>query len=384
MSISNISSIELPYIKVSQKGMTFYLSKASAKDLKSVVDFHFREPYKEYDAYSRKDYESVKQDLENRGVAIDGDPEGGGIQRALNRKRVYEIRDYIENDPEALFPATVLLAIDTTTYEKESGCELEELGNTGVFLLKPEMGVSVIDGQHRLAGLFLSSDETLQQVEMPVIFMLNVSIPVAAKLFQYINGKQQKVNKSVIFDLFDNVPTESIDNDDDMETKNYHTICVNLYTDPDSPLYRQIKMLGVGGGAISQAFFIETCKRELKCLRGIDLQKRYDLLFDYFSLIQKLFPEDWPKPIGHYSDVEIDDYANNVLKKRKSQLAKTNGVTAMLRLFNWLRTNSIDEYAIKALCGKIDWTEAYGTGGAAQARLYELLKSIIVKQLHLE
>ena len=184
--------------------------------------------------------------------------------------------------------------------------------------------------------------------------------------------------------MFDNVPAESIDNDDDMETKNYHTICVNLYTDLDSPLYRQIKMLGVGGGAISQAFFIETCKRELKCLRGIDLQKRYDLLFDYFSLIQKLFPEDWPKPIGHYSDVEIDDYANNVLKKRKSQLAKTNGVTAMLRLFNWLRTNSIDEHAIKALGGKIDWTEAYGTGGAAQTRLYELLKSIIVKQLHLE
>ncbi len=377
-------TIALPYMRVTQKNVAFYLSKATALDLKAIVDFHFREPYKEYVNYERKDFKAVKHDLEGVGASIDQDPDGWGVQRVLNRKRVYEIRDYIEQDPEALFPATVLLAIDTSrraSMFEDASCEL---GDSGTFEVTPDMSVSVIDGQHRLAGLFLSSEKTLRSIEMPVVFMLDVSVPVAAKLFQHINGKQQKVNKSVIFDLFDNVPEDSLDNDDDRATKLYHTVCVNLYTDPESPLYRQIKMLGVGGGAISQAFFIDTCKRELKCFRDADAQYIYDELFDYFTVVQRMFPEDWPKPVGACSDEEIDEHSFRVLKERKSQLAKTSGVTAMLRVYNWLAESNIGSYAVKSLCGEVDWTEPIGTGGAAQTRLFKKLQRIIERKMALD
>ncbi len=360
-----------------QKNTAFYLSKASALDLKSIVDFHFREPYKDYVSYERKDFQAVKRQLEESGANIDQNPAGWGVQRVLNRSRVLDIRDYIENDPEALFPSTVLLAIDTSGREALTGEAVDVLQDFGKFCVTPDMSVSVIDGQHRLAGLFLSSEETLRAIEMPVAFMLDVSVPVAAKLFQHINGKQQKVNKSVIFDLFDNVPDESLDTEDDRATKRYHTVCVNLYTDPESPLYRQIKMLGVGGGAISQAFFIDACKKELKCFKGSDVQDIYDELFDYFVVLQQAFPEDWPKPLGHKSDEEIDRYSDMVLRERKSQLAKTNGMTAMLRLYNWLVEKGIGTFAVKALCGEIDWTEPIGTGGVAQTRLFKRLKEII-------
>lgn len=369
--------ITLPYIRVMQKSTAFYLSKASALDLKSIVDFHFREPYKDYVSYERKDFQAVKRQLEESGANIDQNPAGWGVQRVLNRSRVLDIRDYIENDPEALFPSTVLLAIDTSGREALTGEAVDVLQDFGKFCVTPDMSVSVIDGQHRLAGLFLSSEETLRAIEMPVAFMLDVSVPVAAKLFQHINGKQQKVNKSVIFDLFDNVPDESLDTEDDRATKRYHTVCVNLYTDPESPLYRQIKMLGVGGGAISQAFFIDACKKELKCFKGSDVQDIYDELFDYFVVLQQAFPEDWPKPLGHKSDEEIDRYSDMVLRERKSQLAKTNGMTAMLRLYNWLVEKGIGTFAVKALCGEIDWTEPIGTGGVAQTRLFKRLKEII-------
>lgn len=374
-------AITLPYMRVTQKNVSIYLSKASALDLREIVDFHFREPYKEYVTYERKDFMAVKRDLEGAGATIDEEPAGLGVQRALNRNRVLEIRDYIERDPEALFPATVLLAIDTSRHESAMGGEIGELGDAGTFEITPDMSVSVIDGQHRLAGLFLASDDTLRSVEMPIVFMLDVSVPVAAKLFQHINGKQQKVNKSVIFDLFDNVPDECLDNADDRATKLYHTVCVNLYTDPESPLYRQIKMLGVGGGAVSQAFFIDTCKKELKCFNGVDVQYIYDELFDYFSVLQRIFPEDWPKPLGEHSDEEVDAYSVEVLKKRKSQLAKTSGMTAMLRLYNWLAENQVEPFAVKALCGEIDWTEPIGTGGAEQTRLFKRLKQIIVDKM---
>lgn len=299
----------------------------------------------------------------------------------LNRKRVFEIRDYIERDPEALFPSTVLLAIDTSSHLSTSIEAVDELSDLGIFEIAPDMGVSVIDGQHRLAGLFLSSEETLRSIEMPVVFMLDVSVPVAAKLFQHINGKQQKVNKSVIFDLFDNVPDESLDNEDDRATKRYHTVCVNLYTDPDSPLYRQIKMLGVGGGAVSQAFFIDACKRELRCFRGASDQFIYDELFDYFSVLQHAFLHDWPKPLGKHGDEEIDIYSSKVLRERKSQLAKTSGMTAMLRLYNWLTENRVDPSVVEVLRGEVDWTKSIGTGGAEQTRLFKRLKQIIIDKM---
>ena len=376
--------ISLPYMRVTQKNVSFYLSKASALDLRRIVDFHFREPYKEYASYQYKGFDVVKRDLEDVGATIDENPAGWGVQRVLNRNRVLDIRDYIERDPEALFPATVLLAIDTSRHARSSIEPAAELEDFGTFEVAPDMGVSVIDGQHRLAGLFLASEATLRSIEMPLVFMLDVSVPVAAKLFQHINGKQQKVNKSVIFDLFDNVPEESLDNEDDRATKLYHTVCVSLYTDPDSPLYRQIKMLGVGGGAISQAFFIDICKKELKCFRGVGEQLIYDELFDYFSVLQQAFPEDWPKPLGEHSDEEIDAYSAKVLRERKSQLAKTNGMAAVLRLYNWLAVNKISTYAVKALNGEIDWTEPIGTGGAAQTRLFKRLKQVIIDKMALD
>lgn len=378
--MTNRRVIELHYLRVSQKNADFYLSKVTALDLKEIVDFHFREPYKNYTSYEPKGFENVKRELEETGASISSAADNLGVQRYLNRTRVLEIRDYLESDPEALLPTTVLLAIDTS---QDSDTD-QELSSQGVFFVNPSMTVSVIDGQHRLAGVFLSKNEVLEQLEIPVVFMLNVSIPVAAKLFQNINGKQQKVNKSVIFDLFDNVPEDSIDNDDDLETKNYHTICVSLYSDPQSPLYRQIKMLGVGGGAISQAFFIDACKRELKCLKPKSLQERYDILFDFFTLVQRLFPEDWPAPIHASSDAEIDKYSNRVLKERKSQLAKTNGFTAMLRLLNWLEEQNISSNAIECLCGSVDWTAIEGTGAKAQSTLFERLKKIITSKMALD
>lgn len=376
-------TVILPYMRVTQKNVSFYLSKANAADLKEMVDFHFREPYKEYVSYAPKDFRAVKQELEQCGATINEDPAGWGVQRVLNRKRVIDIRDYIERDPESLFPSTVLLAIDTSRHEANAEEPIRELEEYGAFEITPDMSVSVIDGQHRLAGLFLSSEDTLKSIEMPVAFMLDVSVPVAAKLFQHINGKQQKVNKSVVFDLFDNVPEEYLDTEDERETKRYHTICVNLYTDPNSPLYRQIKMLGVGGGAISQAFFIDTCKRELKCFKGVDIQKVYDELCDYFEVLQRTFPEDWPKPLAKHTDEDIDAFSHKVLKVRKSQLAKTNGITAMLRLYNWLTENRIDSYAVEALAGEVDWTEPIGTGGAAQTRLFNKLIWIIKTKMAL-
>lgn len=389
--MKNEPVLKLPYIRVSQKGATFYLSKAKASDLRNIVDFHYREPYRDYSTnYEPLSFRVFKAQLEKSSISMQNEAIGRGIQRMPNGYRVRQIKDYIEGDPEALLPSTVLLAVDTSKESSETYPIESSDADTGIFTITQHMNVSVIDGQHRLAGLFLANDETLKQIEVPVVFLIDVSVPMAAKLFQNINGKQQPVNKSVIYDLFGDVPEDKITSEDDRETKVYHTVCVSLHEDPHSPLYRQIKMLGVGNGAVSQSFFINTCKKELKCLKGKDAQERFNIIYDYFTLVQSTFPEDWPKPpnsfLDSYSekrkrDELVDSYSQEVLKNRKSQLAKTNGITAILRLYQWLYDQDISqETAMEKLRG-FDWTRADGTGAAAQTNLFTSLKERIQQRL---
>lgn len=366
-----MKSLDIRYIRVNQRDQSFFLGKATAYDLKGLVDFHFREPYSDLSRYQSEDFESLKRRLEENDVSFDDEPENGGVQRALNKARVFNIRDFVTNDDSALLPTTVLLAIDTSNCSEE----LPEMDEFGVFQLSGDMHISVIDGQHRLAGLFLASDEVLKAIEMPIVFMLDIDMPTAARLFQQINGKQKSVSKSVIFDLFDSVPVDEISNEDDLLTKQYHTICKNLYADPSSPLFRQIKMLGIGGGAISQSCFIETCKQELKFMNSWSVQDRYDVLYIYFELFQSVFPDDWPVPRNSevLSFEELDDWANHVLKERKSQLLKTNGFVAIVKLLRYLNEHDLSLNTVEVLQDKIDWTHVEGTGAAAQKLLFEKL-----------
>ncbi len=118
---------------------------------------------------------------------------------------------------------------------------------------------TIIDGQHRLAGLFLADESIVDDIELAAGLLFNASVSTAAKLFSDINGKQKAVSRSLIYDLY-----EQMDQPEIKEFKLYHEMCQKFYTDKDSPLYRQIKMLGIGSGAISQAFFIEYSREAIK------------------------------------------------------------------------------------------------------------------------
>lgn len=370
-----MDSIKLKYLRVEQRGLPLYLTKANALQLKSMVDFHFREPYSDTTRYISQDFVSLRRSLEKNDVSFADPSEGIGVQRALKRDRVYEIKDFIENDPSAILPSTVLLAIDTSQVDTE----IPVLDETGIFELTASMHASIIDGQHRLAGLFLADDGVLREIEIPIVFLLNIDTPTAARLFQQINGKQQKVNKSIIFDLFDNIEMDSLTDEDDRMTKEYHTICKNMYMDSSSPLFRQIKMLGIGGGAISQSFFIETCKRELKFMNQWDIQDKYDVLYSYFQMFQRLFPEDWPVPIEseNMTPYELEAHSEKVLRKRRSQLMKTNGFGAIIKLLRYMYDNDIPMSGLDALKGNVDWVHIDGTGDKAQKALFDKLQTIV-------
>lgn len=369
--------MKLPYIKIKQRGETFYITKFPATLLLDHLNFHFREPYStlEKEEIILKDKKYIEA-ITKKGIDLQSNEEG--VQRRLQIDRINSIKKFIENDSQNFLPNTVLLSADISNHpELEENYISYENNDLGLLEFPDDFLFSIIDGQHRLAGLSQVDEQLLEEFEIPAVVLFNVSKPTAAKLFADINGKQKAVNKSLIYDLY-----AEIDKDDFNDIRKFHIICENFYKSNRSPLYRQIKMLGIGSGAISQAFFIDYSKEAINKtnLANQNTQTIFDHLYYYFKGYQESFPDDWPVPLQFKNNKEIDEYSEKVLKIRKSQLLKTNGFGAILRVFPSIHKLANEESKnyknlIEKQKDKISWikTTNTGTGKAFQNSLVDII-----------
>lgn len=373
--------MKIPYLKIKQRGEVFFSSKFKASILLDHIDFHFREPYEDLQNESVQiKNEKYIETIKKKGIELSSNEEG--IQRRLQYERIKSISDFISESESNFLPNSVLLSADVSHLEDfENQYLIYESRDFGEFELPDNFKFSIIDGQHRLAGLSLVERDFLDEFEIPAIILFNVSKPTAAKLFADINGKQKAVNKSLIYDLY-----AEINDDEFRDIKIYHTICENLYTSIDSPLFKQIKMLGIGSGAISQAFFIDYTKDAIKRsnLKNASTQEIYNELFMYFKAYQRVFPKDWPVPEDTKNLKELEIYADEVLKTRKSQLVKTNGFGAIVRAFPLINQKSDGSFKsylnlVGKLKDKISWvpTDVTGTGKAFQNKIFSKIEEII-------
>jgi DGQHR domain-containing protein len=377
--------IRIPYIKIRQRNEVFFVTKFRSDVLLNYTDFHYREPYTKFqDSNDQTKTAEYIEKIKRQGINLQSNEEG--IQRRLQYERIKNISEYLNTDETNFLPNSFLLSAnldeDDSFFDNYLKYENEEIG---YFEFPDSIRFSIIDGQHRLAGISLMDSEFQAKMELTVILLFNVSIPTAAKLFSDINGKQKAVNKSLIYDLQDLIGREYQN-----EISKYHSICESFYTSKSSPLYKQIKMLGVGSGAISQAFFIDYTMENVNRiddLKQSDIQSIYDQLFYFFKSFQKTFPDDWPVPLTFENDDELENYSIKVLKEKKSQLVKTNGFGAILRLFPDIYKKSEKDYKsyleiIGKLKGQIKWTNdgTMGTGKGYQDKLLREMK----KALNLE
>jgi DGQHR domain-containing protein len=135
----------------------------------------------------------------------------------------------------------------------------------------------VIDGQHRIAGLFNFKGPSFQT---SLTIFIGSDISDQAYVFATVNPEQTKVSKSLTYDLFALATTRS-------PQGTCHNIAVALDGDSKSAFYHRIKRLGVAtpgrmGETITQATFVESLLPYLskdaksdrdKLLRGIKLTK---------------------------------------------------------------------------------------------------------------
>lgn len=269
---------KIDVIEITQPIGTFYVGKMDSEDL--VNCFYVR---------SRDDED--------------------GIQRLTSRKRVDEIESYCK-DPDAAFPTPIILSVDS------SKCKLDDnnaIINTVVYENSTEI-FEIIDGQHRVKGIKQAQNSFNFRCELLVVLMFDLTEEEKAYIFSTINSNQAKVDKSLIYDLFE-LSTER------SPLKTCHYIARIMNSKEDSPFYQRLKMLGKKENelsTLSQGTFVKglvdlisknpqkdmilikngkKLPNEDLALRTLFIREQDDVILkiikNYFGAVKNIFTEEW-------------------------------------------------------------------------------------------
>lgn len=383
----------VPYLEIQQPIGSFYLTKLSWKDLLDIAATDIR----------RIEKETVNGDSFDSYL---------GIQREVTESRVKEISQYI-NTFDATFPTSIILAIsskeyrvngkkiDLQDYAKNDAFEnYEEINNILITenqlkIRRSEAVASVLDGQHRIEGIKRAYDKNLfnNVFDLNVTIFVDIDIDDQAQIFSVINKAQTKVNKSLVYDLYEYARSRS-------PQKTAHDIVRALNRMEKSPFYKKIKILGKvvekSKETIAQATFVELImgyisdnpmrdRHDINKKQRISREYNRDkyifreyflneddvaiskILWNYFSAVSNIWPKSWQEP-----------ESGNILNK-------TTGVISLMRFLRHIYTyknldanTSINDYEeLLSASGLNDGsftTENYMPGSSGQSKLFYDLK----------
>jgi DGQHR domain-containing protein len=214
----------------------FYIGAIQSKDLCEITKYDFRRLQEE----SGSEFATYL-----------------GINREVNERRRKEIAKYV-GTADACFPTAIILAVPGVCAEFNE--------TEGTMTLRPHVDAEapddnvgyheiavVLDGQHRIAGLKDGDFEPPFDINVSVFIDMDISDQ--AYLFSTVNLAQTKVNRSLVFDLYDLAKSRS-------PQKMCHNIAVALDRANGSPFLKRIKRLGTAtpgrtGETITQATFVQ-------------------------------------------------------------------------------------------------------------------------------
>lgn len=263
-----------------------------------------------------------------------------GIQRALSDERIKEIRQYLRT-VDASFPNSIILSLDPNRLvEGPESITIEgrSIGLVRLVIEESPEAFSVIDGQHRLKGF---DDETEKDFELIVAIFIGLDEEDKAYLFSTINSKQTKVNKSLVYDLFDVAETRS-------PQRSAHDIAKLLNSEAWSPFYRRIKLLGANPkfedevlyrAFLSQGTFVERLLDLITRDAALDRDavRRGKPLDRYEGDTRRVFRQMWVddndgailKVLSNYFGAITKQFADE-WSDAKCPLAKTIGFGALM------------------------------------------------------
>jgi DGQHR domain-containing protein len=251
--------INVAAIRMQQFGVQFYQASLTASDIDKLVRFEVlsygdqaQAPVrggKKPDAAPSK----VNWDFLERRIASSEK----AYQRQIIRRKIDELVQYYEQCRQARdlpsIPGAVIISCD----EKLSFSAADDSGRLGTLKVPEREGIlRAIDGQHRLLALHADIARFAgEEFTVPAIIFDRLPEDHVVQMFVTINAKHTRLNASHLVSL----SGRQLYRDENLATA--HDVVRALNDREDSPLYDEIKLLGVGRGRVAQAPLAQELKK---------------------------------------------------------------------------------------------------------------------------
>jgi DGQHR domain-containing protein len=252
--------INVAAIRMQQFGVQFYQASLTAGDIDKLVRFEVlnyadgsQAPVRGGRPRPGATSSKVNWDVLERRIASSEK----AYQRQIIRKKIDELVQYYEQCRQARdlpsIPGAVIISCDEELVFSPSE------GNARLGMLKvPEREgiLRAIDGQHRLLALHADIDRFEgEDFSVPAIIFDRLPEDHVVQMFVTINAKHTRLNASHLVSL----SGRQLYRDEALATG--HDVVRALNDREDSPLYNEIKLLGVGHGKVAQAPLAQELKK---------------------------------------------------------------------------------------------------------------------------
>jgi DGQHR domain-containing protein len=250
--------INVSAIQMQQFGVQFYQASLTARDIDKLVRFEvlsYGEQHHPPVRGRRRPGLSSKVNwtlLERRIAANDK-----AYQRQIIRRKIDELVSYFEQCRQARdlpsIPGAVIISCD----EKLAFSPMAEGSNLGILKVPEREGIlRAIDGQHRLLAMHADIERFGQEMfTVPAVIFDQLPEDHIVQMFVTINAKHTRLNSSHLVSLSGRQLYR------DLSLAVAHDIVRVLNDRDDSPLYQDIKLLGVGKGSVAQAPLAQELKK---------------------------------------------------------------------------------------------------------------------------
>src|SRR3954463_4058683 len=290
--------INVAAIRMQQFGVQFYQASLTASDIDKLVRF-------EVLSYGENAQTPVRGSKQKPGAApskVNWDflerriaSSDKAYQRQIIRKKIDELVQYYEQCRQARdlpsIPGAVIISCD----EKLSFQAVDGDSRVGILKVPEREGIlRAIDGQHRLLALHADIDRFQNEdFAVPAIIFDRLPEDHVVQMFVTINAKHTRLNASHLVSL----SGRQLYRDEALATG--HDIVRALNDREDSPLYDEIKLLGVGRGRVAQAPRAQELKK-LSAADGVSPSRKADqheeakkFFVNYFKQVAQVFTGAW-------------------------------------------------------------------------------------------
>ena len=289
--------INVAAIRMQQFGVQFYQASLTASDIDKLVRFEVlnygdsaQPPVRGGKTKPGVTPSKVNWDLLERRIASSEK----AYQRHIIRRKIDELVQYYEQCRQARdlpsIPGAVIISADEKLSFQASGDD----ARVGILKVPEREGIlRAIDGQHRLLALHADIERFRgEDFSVPAIIFDRLPEDHVVQMFVTINAKHTRLNASHLVSL----SGRQLYRDDALATA--HDVVRALNDREDSPLYDEIKLLGVGRGRVAQAPLAQELKKLFAAdgfgVRKGDVHEEAKKFFvNYFKQIALVFNGAW-------------------------------------------------------------------------------------------